>query len=229
MAYRPLPLRTRLITERDDLVSAVAQYTRHVAEPGDVIVLSESMVAIAQGRAVRPEEVRPRLLARLLCRFADPDGSLATPAAMELAIRETGTVRIVLAAAAAAFGRLVGIRGLFYRVADHGLKYIDDIGGTLRPYDRHIVLGPVRTQEVAESIKAATGLDVLIVDANELGCVDILAYTGSDNPTALIRALQNNPQGNDDEQTPIVVLKQVNAAPPCASAAFRAGTPWGKG
>ena len=213
MAYRPLPLRTRLITERDDLVSVVVQYTRHVAEPGDVIVLSESMVAIAQGRAVRPEAVRPRLLARLLCRFAGPDGSLATPAAMELAIRETGALRILLAAAAAAFGRLVGIRGLFYRVADHGLKYIDDIGGTLYPYDRHIVLGPIRTNEVAQSIKAATGLDVLIVDANELGCVDVLAYTGRDDPAPLIRALQNNPQGNDDEQTPIVVLRRAEDGP----------------
>ena len=225
MPFKALPLRTRLITEQDDLAAVVVQYTRHVVEPGDVIALSESMVAIAQGRAIRPETVRPRLLARLLCRFADPEGSLATPAAMELAIRETGTLRILLAAAAAALGRLVGVRGLFYRVANHGLKYIDDIGGTLRPYDRHIVLGPIRTREVAESLKAATGLDILIVDANELGCVDLLAYTGRDDPTPLVEALRANPQGNDDEQTPIVVLKRVESAPGCAAAESEVAAP----
>ena len=214
LTYVPLPLRTRVITERDDLVAVVRQYTRALACPGDAVALSESMVAVAQGRAIPPEAVRPRRLARLLCRFANPDGSLATPAAMELAIREAGVPRILLAAAAAAVGRLFGVRGLFYRVADRGLQYIDDIGGTLPPYDRRIVLGPARAEEVASAIRAATGLDVLIVDANELGCVDVLAFAGEADPRVLARALARNPQGNDDEQTPIVLLKRLGPAHP---------------
>ncbi|HEY8486397.1 MAG TPA: hypothetical protein VIL11_03295 [Limnochordales bacterium] len=211
--YWAIPLRTRVVTEQEDLPALVARYTRHVARPGDAVALSESMVAIAQGRAVRPESVRPRLLARVLCRFAHPDGSLATPAAMELALREAGTGRILLAAAAALAGRLLRRRGWFYRVAGHGLRYIDDIGGTLAPYDRHIVLGPVRTAELAEAIRQATGLDVLIVDANSLGNVDVVAYAGSQPLEELVEVLKANPQGNDDEQTPIVLLRKVPPPP----------------
>lgn len=204
-----MAIRTHIITPDDDLVEVVRRYTRDIADPGDVVALSESMVAVAQGRAVLPQNVHPRPLASFLRRFAHPDGSLATPAAMELAIREAGTFRILLAGAAAAVARLLGIRGVFYRVAGHGLQFIDDVGGTLPPFDRYIVLGPKDAREVAETIKAAIGVDVLIVDVNDLGCVDIIAYTGSDDPAPLVEALRHNPQGNDDEQTPIVVLKRV--------------------
>lgn len=209
LPFKPLALRTHIITPDDDLVEVVRRYTRDVADPGDVVALSESMVAIAQGRAVLPDSVRPRPLARLLRRFAHPDGSLATPAAMELAIREAGAPRILLAGAAAAVARLFGVRGVFYRVAGHGLQFIDDIGGTLPPFDRYIVLGPRDARRVAETVKAAIGVDVAIVDVNDLGCVDIIAYTGSDDPGPLAEALRPNPQGNDDEQTPIVVLKRM--------------------
>lgn len=213
MPFRPVALRTHVIAPGEDLVQVVRRYAGDVADPGDVVALSESMVAIAQGRAVLPETVRARPLARLLRRFAHPDGSLATPAAMELAIREAGAARVVVAGALAAAARLFGVRGVFYRVAGHGLKFIDDIGGTLPPYDRCIVLGPADALGVARRIKAALGLEVLIADVNDLGCVDVVAYTGCDDPLPMAEALRTNPQGNDDEQTPIVVLKRVPQSP----------------
>lgn len=216
MGYKPVPLRTHIITEKDDLAEVVRRYAADVADPGDVVALSESMVAIAQGRAVLPQSVRARPLANFLRRFAHPDGSLATPAAMELAFREAGTLRILVAAAAAAVGRLFGRRGIFFRVAGHGLKFIDDIGGTLFPFDRYVVLGPKNARQLAESIKAATGLDILIVDVNDLRRVDILAYTGDHDPDLLVEALRSNPQGNDDEQTPIVILKRTSCSQPRA-------------
>jgi len=209
LPYKPLAIRTHVIAPGEDLVEVVRRYTADVADPGDVVALSESMVAIAQGRAVLPQDVRPRPLARVLRRFAHPDGSLATPAAMELAMREAGACRVLLAGAAAAAGRLFGVRGLFFRVAGHGLQFIDDIGGTLPPFDRYIVLGPRDPDELARRIKQGVGLDILIVDVNDLGCVDILAYTGTADPAPLVEALRHNPQGNDDEQTPIVLLKRL--------------------
>ncbi|MBE3599279.1 MAG: coenzyme F420-0:L-glutamate ligase [Limnochordaceae bacterium] len=204
-----MAIRTHIITEKDDLPEVVRRYTRGIAQPGDVIALSESMVAITQGRAVLPQSVKVGRFADFLRRFAHPDGSLATPAAMQLAIQEAGLPRVLAAAAAAAIGRLFGRRGVFFRVADRGLNLIDDIGGTLYPYDRTIVLGPVNGQEVARRVKEATGVDTLIADVNDIHCVDIIGFTGQEDPRELLEALRNNPQGNDDEQTPIVVLKRV--------------------
>lgn len=209
VVYARLPIRTHLITERDDLVEVVARYSADLVGPGDVVVLSESMVAIAQGRAIVSGRVRPGILARFLCRFPQKHGSLATPQAMQLAMDEVGVWRILAGAAAAAAGRLLGRRGWFFRVAGRRLAYMDDIAGTLPPYDRHIVLGPKDPQALAERIRRRIGTDVAIVDVNDLRCVDILAYAGRLEPEAFRRALADNPAGNDDQQTPIVILKRL--------------------
>ncbi len=212
IVYARLPVRTRLITEHDDLVEVVACYTKDLVRPGDVVVLSESMVAIAQGRAVVSSTVVPGAFARLLCRLPQKHGSLATPQAMQLAIDEVGLWRILAGVAAAGVGRLLGRRGWFYRVAGRELALFDDIAGTLPPYDRHIVLGPRNPAALAGRIKERIGADVAIVDVNDIHCVDIMAYAGELQEEAFRAALADNPAGNDDQQTPIVVLKRTARA-----------------
>ncbi|HHV78996.1 MAG TPA: F420-0:Gamma-glutamyl ligase [Firmicutes bacterium] len=205
-------IRTHILTEKDDPVKVVQRYVLPIARPGDVVTISESALAITQGRAILPSTVKPSLLARFLCRFPNPEGSLATPEAMQLAIKEAGPTRILLACAVAALGKLIGRRGDFFRVAGHGLALIDDIAGTMPPFDRHIVLGPRDSQDVVNRIKAQTGIDAMVVDINDKGCVDILACS-LDYPPELMRWLQNqlrdNPLGNDDQQTPIMLLRFV--------------------
>lgn len=205
-----IPIRTRLITEDDDLPAVVDAFTRDIREPGDIIVLSESVAAIAQGRAIPPERVRPGRLARFLCRFAQKDGSLATPAAMQLAIREAGAARVLLGSAAALAGRLFGRRGWFYHVAGRRLALIDDIAGTLPPYDACIVLGPKDPRRLAEAIRDATGVDAAIADVNDLRRADILGFTGSLPVEDLAACLLDNPGGNDDQQTPLVIVRPLH-------------------
>ncbi|MCL6638802.1 MAG: coenzyme F420-0:L-glutamate ligase [Firmicutes bacterium] len=201
-----IPVRTHIITEKDDIVDVVKRYAGEVASRGDIIAVAESVVAITQGRAILPETVQPGLLARFLSRFPGKDGSLATPPAMQLAIRESGTPRILLGVAAAGLGRLIGRRGDFFRVAGRHLAQIDDVAGTMWPFERHIILGPKDPQKVVERIKQATGAEAVVTDVNDIGKVDILAATGGVNRKELSAYLKDNPFGNDDQQTPIVVL-----------------------
>ncbi|MGB9804300.1 MAG: coenzyme F420-0:L-glutamate ligase [Desulfofundulus sp.] len=210
MMYMPcytIPIRTHVITEQDDIIELAKRYTEGVVEPGDIIAIAESVVAITQKRAILPEEVHPGLLARFLCRFPGKHGSLATPPAMELALREVGTVRVLLGCVAAAVGRLIGKRGYFYLVAGRELAFIDDIAGTMWPYERHIILGPRKPGKIVAAIKEATGADVVIADVNDIKCVDILAATSPASVKIASEALIDNPFGNDDQQTPIVVIK----------------------
>ncbi|HHW43673.1 MAG TPA: F420-0:Gamma-glutamyl ligase [Desulfotomaculum sp.] len=207
-----IPIRTHVINEQDDIVSLVQRYTTGIAGPGDVIAIAESVVAITQKRAILPEDVHPGPLARFLCRFPAKHGSLATPPAMELAIREAGPARILLGCAAAALGRLLGRRGLFYLVAGRELAFIDDIAGTMWPYERHIILGPQKPGKIVAAIKEATGVDAVIADVNDIRCVDILAATTPASRKIAREALVDNPFGNDDQQTPIVVIKTVKEA-----------------
>lgn len=205
-------IRTHVLTEKDDPVQVVKRYVLPIVTPGDLVAISESAVAIMQGRAILPSTVRPGLLARFLCKFPDPEGSLATPEAMQLAINEAGTAMVLLGTMAAGLGRLVGRRGDFFRVAGHGLALIDDIAGTMPPYDRHIVLGPREPQAVVNRIKAETGVDAMIVDINDKRCVDILAYSATYSPRLmswLQDQLRDNPLGNDDQQTPLLLLRLV--------------------
>ncbi|MCL6635503.1 MAG: coenzyme F420-0:L-glutamate ligase [Peptococcaceae bacterium] len=204
-----IPLRTHIITEKDDIVDVVKKYAGEIAGPGDIIAVAESVVAITQGRAILPETVRPGFLARFLCRFPGKDGSLATPQAMQLAIEETGTPRILLGAAAAALGKIIGRKGDFYRVAGRHLALIDDVAGTMWPFERHIILGPRDPQKIVDRIREATGAEAVIADVNDTRNVDIIAASRGVDRKGLIKDLEDNPFGNDDQQTPIVVLKMA--------------------
>lgn len=204
-----IPIRTHIITEKDDIIEVVRKYTGEIAEPGDIITLAESVVAITQGRAILPETVRPGFWARLLCRFPGKDGSLATPQAMQLAIGEVGTARILMGAAAAFLGKIIRRKGDFYRVAGRQLAFIDDVAGTMWPFERHIILGPKDPGKIVAGIKEAIGAEAAIVDVNDKGNVDILAASDGIDQKQLIRDLSDNPLGNDDQQTPIVILKKV--------------------
>lgn len=206
-----IPVRTHLVGEHERIADVARRYTRGIAEPGDVIAVAESVVAITQGRALLPESVRPGALAHVLCRLPGKNGSLATPPAMQLAIKEAGIPRVLLGTMAAGLGRIVGRRGDFFRVAGRSLAQIDDIAGTMPPYDKHVILGPVMPGEVAGEIKASTGVDAVVVDVNDIGCVDVLGSTVLGPLDWITRALADNPFGNDDQQTPIVVLRPRRA------------------
>jgi len=112
--YR-IPVRTHIITEKDNIVSVVKKYIENIAEPGDIVAIAESVVAITQGRAYLPKDVKVGLLARFLCKFPQRHGSLTSPQSMQLAINETGHFRILLAAGIGAIGKLFGIKGWFLK------------------------------------------------------------------------------------------------------------------
>lgn len=50
----------------------------------------------------------------------------------------------------------------------------------------------------------------MIADVNDARRVDILAATEGVDRNMVEQALLDNPFGNDDQQTPIVVLKKVS-------------------
>ncbi|HHY47504.1 MAG TPA: F420-0:Gamma-glutamyl ligase [Firmicutes bacterium] len=202
-----IPIRTHVISENDDIVEVVGHYVRDIVRPGDLICVAESVVAITQGRAVLPKDVRPSILANFLCKFPGKDGSLATPPAMQLAIQEVGAPRVVLGSVAAGLGRLIGRKGDFYRIAGRSLALIDDIAGTMPPFDKHVILGPAHPEQVASKIRDVTQTHALIADVNDKGCVDVLACTAPVPAEVIELVLSDNPFGNDDQQTPIVIVR----------------------
>lgn len=101
---------------------------------------------------------------------------------------------------------------MFYQFAGDQARLIDDVTGTLPPYDQFIVLGPANPEEVVEQIRQATGLEAAIVDVNDLKAVKILAATPQVDAQLLIQALRDNPAGNADEQTPLVLVRPATSS-----------------
>ncbi|MDE2482588.1 MAG: coenzyme F420-0:L-glutamate ligase [bacterium] len=202
-----IPVRTRLVHRDDDLVALVADAVRGIARPGDVLAISETAVAIAQGEFVPAEFVRPSRLAYALARRAGALATINQPESLQLVIDQVGQAKVLYAAVMHVLGRLRGKRGVFYEIMGEAITAIDGYTGTLPPYERAIVFAPREPDAFCEAVRARTGVDCTVVDANDLEKAKVLGASRSVVRDAVERALLDNPHGNSDEQTPIVVLK----------------------
>lgn len=212
-SYERLPIRTKIIVAEDDIVEIVRTSTAGLIKSGDLVVVSEKVVAITQGRAFHLDEIEPSWLAKLLSKFVykNPAGiGLASPFTMELALREVGRFKILWASIVAAIGKLFGVRGLFYRLCGDQARAIDGpCDYTIPPYNNYAVLGPERPDAVAREISTAIGCAVAVIDANDLG-VNILGVSDSNvDPTLLEKLLKDNPLGQSAEQTPLGIIRLV--------------------
>jgi len=202
-----IPVRTRLVRRGDDIAPLVASAVAGIVRFGDVICVSETAVAIAQGRMISAETIRPSRLAYALSRYAGPMATVSQPESLQLVIDQVGSWRVVSAALAQVGGRLIGRRGVFYEMLGGAISTIDGYTGTLPPFERTIVLGPDNPDRVAREIAALTGSHAAIVDVNDLGIAKVLGASSGVARSAVESALLENPHGNADEQTPIVILK----------------------
>lgn len=208
-----LPVRTRLVVCGDDVVGLVAAAVAGIAGPGDVVAVSETAVAIAQGQMIAAETIRPSKLAYFLARHAGALATVNQPESLQIVIDRVGAWRVLYACAAHVFGRLRSRRGRFYEILGDEIATIDGYTGTLPPFERTIVFGPVEPDRVAAEIAEAAGCACAIVDVNDLKKAKTLGASDGIDRALLERALLDNPHGNADEQTPIVVLKWRGAGP----------------
>ncbi len=202
-----IPVRTRLVRPGDDLAAIVAEAVRGIARPGDVVAVSESAVAIAQGEFLAAEYVRPSRLAYALARRAGALATINQPESMQLVIDHAGLPKVLYATLVQLIGRMRGRRGAFYEVMGGAIAAFDGYTGTMPPYERAIVFAPRDPQAFARSFRERTGIACAVVDANDLGKAKVLGSSPEVRDEVVEAALLDNPHGNGDEQTPIVVLK----------------------
>jgi len=212
-AYARIPIRTRVVMPGDDLDAIVGEYAAGVVTTGDLLFVTEKIVAITQGRSFRLDEIRVRPLARFLSKYVTrtPYGiGLGMPETMEMALRECGTPRILFAAAVSAVTKLFGRRGDFYRIAGDKARAIDGpTSGTIPPYNQAVVLGPSEPKAVARRIKAQLGsvCEVAVVDINDIGGNILGSTLDRAAEQRLVRILGDNPLGQGHESTPMGVIR----------------------
>ena len=213
--YSRFGLKTHVITDQDKIIDVAKEYALPYLQPGDTLFITEKIVACTQKRAIPIKDIHPRPLAKFLSKFVrrTPYGiGLAMPETMEMALRECGTLRILLASAVSAVGKIFGIRGWFYNIAGYRARSIDGpCEYTLPPYNHYVVLGPDRPDEVAKEIADAIGYPVAITDINDLeGQVLGVSDKKTMDKKELALILKDNPLGQSHEQTPMGIIRPVS-------------------
>lgn len=213
MAVEIIPVKTRILTPKDNIVDIIYKYTKDVVGPDDVLTVAESVVAITQGNLIRPDEMEITCLARLCCRFIPDYGSLATPHGMQALMRKEGEWRVAFALVAGFLGKLIGQRGLFYKWGGRQAALIDDVTGDMPPFDKCVVYGPEEPEKVVLEIKNRLGcFGAMIADVNDLKRSRIVGATPGMDAQFASDLLIDNPFGNASEKTPICILKGFRQA-----------------
>jgi len=219
-----IPLRSQLLKPGDDIARALLDSLGALAragvivQDGDLLIVSEKALAISQGRSYPVSDIQPTRLATWLSKFVSRQRTgvgLADPTTMQLAIDEAGPARILVAAAAGAITRPLGVKGVFYRVAGSGINAIDGPSSlNLPPYERWSTKAPHdpegAAREIARSVRDAVGrsVDVAIIDANDMAA-EVFATTPGVDGSEVLAAITDNPLGQSDEQTPFGLVRRM--------------------
>lgn len=210
--YERYPVKTHVVKIGDNLTEILRQYALPHAQAGDMIFMSEKIVAISQGRSYHIDSIKVSKMARFLSTkvYKSPYGiGLGSPWTMQLAINEIGYLRIFAGIFVHLLFKPFGIKGMFYRVVGRTVAAIDGpCDYTLPPYNKYAKLGPKDPDKVAAKLKTDTGYEVVIIDANDLG-VNILGRSDKNFSTETLAAIfKDNPLGQASEQTPVCIVRK---------------------
>ncbi len=207
LGYKAIAVKTDLLGSFDNPIETVMDYCKNVTREKDILTIGETPLAIMQGRYVAPQNLEYNIFSKILCYFFHPTSSLATACGMQLLIDKIGVTRITFSLILGFLFKCIGIKGVFYRLTGFESSLIDDISGTVVPYDKSIVMGPINTKLFCDQLSKQLEVEVAVVDVNDLGGVKILASSNNSINNILKEILKVNPAGNSDEKTPIVLIR----------------------
>lgn len=213
--YNRYPLKTHFVKIGEDYVELIKKYVLPYYKEGDILSMSEKVIALCQNDVLLKSDLKVTWLAKLLsgCAFKNPAGpAMDNVYKMQAAIKLAGPVRVFIGAALSAITKPFGIRGVFYNVVGSGVRNID--GFCVVAYDYYAdkgILAPSNPDNACQKIKDATGVDCMVVDANDYG-VQILGKNKEiayDDET-LIKLIKDNPAGQEGEQTPFILVREAS-------------------
>lgn len=213
--YHRIPLKTKILTPQDDILEIIKNAAEGKIKENDIITISESPLAITQGRAIPVADLKIGWLAKFLWRFVsnvEYGIGLRAPASMQCAIDECGHFRILFAAIAGGIGRFFGRRGKgdFYRIAGMQAALIDAATTSpVPPYESCVIKGPKDPQKVAQKIKDEIGHECCVMDINDIGGCWMIGGSDGIDKEFMEKVMKDNPQGQGDELTPICLVRKV--------------------
>ena len=214
-------IHTHFVTEGENYLTLIRTYVLPLYRPGDLLAVSEKVIALCQRRIVREEDLHPGLLARALVRFVHR--TPAGPGAgnlykMQFAIDTCGAARVLWAALRAGVDKLRGVHGTFYHLTGREVAGLDGFyGKEIAEYTHIGIRIPSQPNQVCQRIFQDTGIPSIIVDANALN-VELLGKAPIlTQPDSFLTALlRDNPAGQCRQLTPFILIRPTANSPfPC--------------
>lgn len=206
-------IKTRFITQNDDYIDVIKEYVSDIYEEGDIISISEKIISLCQNRVIKKEDIKVGFWAKFLSKFASKTTAgvgVGEAIKMQYAINKVGVIKVIFASIASVFTKLIGIKGVFYKIVgqevsgldgfyDHVWKEYGDIGIEL----------PENPDKVCNEIKEKLQISSIIVDANDYGR-EILGKSSDIilQDDELKEIIRDNPAGQGKQQTPIILIRK---------------------
>lgn len=208
-------IQTRFITTDDNYIDIMKEYVLGLYQEGDLISISEKIISICQHRIIHREDVKIGFWANFLSGFACRENrggyGVGMPINMQYAIDKVGLARVLVASVIGGFCKLFGIKGVFYQIVGREVSGLDGFyDGAWEEYRDIGIEIPENSTAVCNEIKHKLGISCMIVDANDFGQV-ILGKSddiGAEDEV-LAQMIRDNPAGQGQERTPIILIRKM--------------------
>lgn len=214
--FNRIAIQTHFIQQNESYLNIIEKYVVPFYETGDVLSISEKIIAMCQNNTVSKKDIKLGFWAKFLSKFASSNNhgiAMDEPYKLQLAINLAGLPRILFACFCSVITKIFGIKGVFYKIAGHEINGIDGfyINSSFDLYHDLALLNPKNPDKVCDEIYEKFKINSMIVDANDFG-VEILGKShnlSSISNEFLSEIIKDNPAGQSDELTPLVLIKNV--------------------
>ena len=212
--YARHAIQTHFVQVGESYIDLMNRYVVSLYQEGDILSMSEKVIAICQKRVVTEDQVKPGFWAKVLSRCVHQTAAgpgMGLPVKMQFAINVCGLRRVLWAAVCAAFDKLRGVKGTFYKMLGQEVSGLDGFYGHEIPEYEHMgVRIPENPGKVCDEIYEKTGILSMIVDANDLN-VEMLGHCSQlkESDGELLELIRDNPAGQDRQLTPFILIRPV--------------------
>lgn len=209
-------IQTHFVQIGEDYVELVKRYVVPQYQDGDILSISEKIIALCQKRVVYKKDMHLSFLAKFLSKFAmhsDAGIGVDSPWKMQFAIDHCGALKVIWAALCAGVGKVFGKHGIFYDMVGQEITGLDGFyDHVFDVYGKFGIRIPENSAGVCDEIYAATGVKAMIVDANDL-TREILgkAQALTEPEDVLLGTIRDNPAGQSAQCTPFILIRPISA------------------
>lgn len=213
--YYRYAIRTHFINLKEDYIDIINKYVKPVYEKGDMISISEKMIALCQNRVVYKQDLKVGFWAKILSKFASKSTAgqgVNNTLKMAYCIKKAGLFKTIYASICSAIGKILGKKGIFYKIVGQEVAGLDGFySKVFKEYGEYGIENPDKPYDVCKEIEEKTGIPCMIVDANDLG-QELLGYSNKmqQNLTKeeMLGIIKDNPAGQGRELTPIILIRR---------------------